>query len=209
MVKKEAINEQRVLLNRISWPKLTELLAEMGPERTAHLCYDHSRLELMTPSAEHERCSKLVESLLLVLADEMNIAIQVTRSALLLRPDLELAIQPQLSCSLSPTAVLHPSAPPDLILEVAFNRSSLDKLPLYANLGIPEVWLYGHSGQQPASSRRLQIYHLHQGQYEKSEISFNFPFLSGPTILQFLDQSDTVGLRPALLLLRDWLQKQN
>jgi Putative restriction endonuclease len=32
--------------------------------------------------------------------------------------------------------------PPDLVIEVDITRSSLDKLPIYAALGIPEVWRY-------------------------------------------------------------------
>ena len=32
--------------------------------------------------------------------------------------------------------------PPDLAIEVDISRSSLNKLSIYADIGVPEVWLY-------------------------------------------------------------------
>jgi Uma2 family endonuclease len=32
--------------------------------------------------------------------------------------------------------------PPDLAVEIEITTSSIDKLDIYASLGVPEVWLY-------------------------------------------------------------------
>ena len=63
------LNEQRVLLPQISWQKFENLLLELGETSTTRFAYNRGRLEMMTPTEEHERCRKLIESLLLVLAD--------------------------------------------------------------------------------------------------------------------------------------------
>ncbi|HEY9779787.1 MAG TPA: Uma2 family endonuclease [Leptolyngbyaceae cyanobacterium] len=38
--------------------------------------------------------------------------------------------------------------PPDLMLEVDFSNSSLNKLPIYTALGVPEIWRYAQGNLQ-------------------------------------------------------------
>lgn len=227
MAKKEIIpNEQRLVLKKISWQKYEQILSEMGGERKAHLTYDRGQLELMTPQEEHQRCSKLIESLLMVLGDELKESLTVRRDATLKHIDLQQAIEPDLCCFRS--RALLQSLPdqslpeqgcsdqncPDLILEIALRQSTIDKLPIYANFGIPEVWRYRSGDDPTVPTRHLEIYHLREHRkipkqpYLLAKTSLNFPFLSAATIQQFLDQSDTLGLMPALKLLRNWLQAQ-
>ncbi|MBW4551641.1 MAG: Uma2 family endonuclease [Aphanocapsa sp. GSE-SYN-MK-11-07L] len=212
--RKPAPNEQRIVLSKVNWAKFEALLLEMGEGRSAHLTYDRGALELMTPLAEHERSSKLVESLLLLLSDELKQPVLVQRSRLLKRFDLQQAVEPDICCFFDPkTSPLSPSAEPtetlpDLIMEVALTHSSLDKLPIYANFAIPEVWRYLSAGERQPTTRYLRIYHLKNQSYTESDRSLHFPFLTAATVLQFLDQSDTFGLMPSLRLLREWLQQQ-
>jgi Uma2 family endonuclease len=205
MPKEPTPNEQRIVLTKISWQKYEALLAEMGASRATHLTYDRGRLELMTPLPEHERSSKLVESLLLVISDELRRSFQVKRPWTLKSLDLQQAVEPDLGCFLD---LSDPAAgdPPDLVMEIALTRSDVDKLPLYASFGVPEVWRYVNTGNKKVATRNLRIYHLQPEGYIEAEKSLNFPFLPASTIVQFLDQSDTLGLMPALRLLRDWLQ---
>jgi Uma2 family endonuclease len=208
--RKPAANEQRVILPKISWQKLELLLQEMGSSRSTHLTYDQGRLELVAPLAEHERSSKLVESLLLLLAEEMKLPIQIKRPLLLKRFDLQQAIEPDLCCYLGQTTDSErPEIRPDLILEISLNPSQLPKLPIYANFAIPEVWRYVNAGGKSKTARQVEIHSLQNQSYREVDRSLNFPFLTAATVLQFLDQSDTLGLIPALRLLRDWLEQQS
>jgi Uma2 family endonuclease len=50
-------------------------------------------------------------------------------------------------------------SPPDLVLEVEYSRSAIDKLRLYAGMGVPEFWRYNGSV--------LRIYTLAGGQYSE------------------------------------------
>jgi Uma2 family endonuclease len=233
MAKKEIIpNEQRLVLKKISWQKYEQILSEMGEERKAHLTYNRGQLELMTPLQEHQRCSKLIESLLMVLGDELKESLTVCRDATLKQIDLQQAIEPDLCCFRGSTLLQsrpdqdhpdqdHPDRDhpdqncPDLILEIALRQSTIDKLPIYANFGIPEVWRYRSGDDPTVPTRHLEIYHLREHRnipnqpYLFAKTSLNFPFLSAETIQQFLDQSDTLGLMPALKLLRSWMQAQD
>jgi Uma2 family endonuclease len=70
--KKNVIAEKRILLKKVTWPKFTEILNELGSDRTVNLTYDRGRLELMTPQNIHDRAQRLLDSLLVVVADEFD-----------------------------------------------------------------------------------------------------------------------------------------
>lgn len=210
-------SEQRVVLDKIRWQKFQDLLTELGAERTARFAYQRGRMEMMTPNEQHERYSKLIESLLLVLADETYLKVVGFNSALLQQPELE--------CAIAPTACFYIShAPemtgkseldlsrdpiPDLVLDIAFTSSAIDKLPIYAALGIPEVWCYtSDNNSKPVPKQELMIYQLQNQQYYPSETSAVFNFLSAARVLEFIEQSDSLGLVQALQLLRAWVQER-
>lgn len=209
-------SEQRIVLDKISWQRFETLLAEMGEERTARFTYDRGRLEMMTPLDEHERCHKLIESLILVLADELQLQVEGYKSPLLLRPDLQLVLEPDTGYYIQHAAQMHnrgsidlgSDPPPDLVLEVTLNKSTINRLPLYAELGVPELWNYTSQPGDEFFKGKLVIYCLEAGRYVPVKQGYAFPFLSADRILQFIDQSDTLGLMSALRTLREWVQGQ-
>jgi Uma2 family endonuclease len=208
-------SEQRIVLEKVSWQKYETLLAEMQQARTSRFTYDRGRLEMMSPLDEHERCHKLIESLILVLADEVGFPLEVYKSPTLLRPDLRIGTEPDTAYYVQHqpevkgkhSLDLMADPPPDLVLEVALNKSSLDKMPIYESLGIPEVWRYISKVGDDFFKGDLQIYCWTGDRYFGSNHSLAFPFLPTTRVLQFIEQSDTLGLASGLRLLRDWLQE--
>jgi len=208
-------SEQRIVLDKVSWQKFETLLTEMGEQRTTRFTYDRGRLEMMTPLDEHERCHKLIESLILVLVDEMQLRVEGYKSPILKRADLKVGTEPDAAYYLQHEAQMRSKASihletdpaPDLILEVMLNKSAIDKLPLYAALGIPEVWRYVSKPGDDFFKGELLLYCLEQGGYIESPQGYAFPFMPASRILQFIDQSDTLGLMTALRFLREWTQE--
>jgi len=169
----------------------------------------------MTPLEEHERCSRLIESLMLVVADEMEVQINSIGSILLKRADLGCVAQPDSSYYLTEKIRsnraeldLNQSPPPDVVVEVAITKSSLDKFAIYAALGLPEVWQYWTTIGDNVLRGNLLIYQLQSGQYVECSTSPTFPFLPAKRVLEFLDQSDKIGLAQALTIFRSWIQAQ-
>lgn len=208
-------SEQRVVLDNVSWQQFENLLTELNDNRSARFCYDQGRLEMMTPTEEHERCRKLIESLLLVLVDETYLKLVTFHDTVLKRRDLKLGVEPDAFFYIQHAARMQTKRSielaqdplPELILEVAFTPSALNKLPLYAALGLPEVWFYkGDFSNQP-QERALQIYQLQGDRYQVSSYSSVFPFLPAARVLEFVEQSDTLGLVNALQVLRAWVQQ--
>ena len=61
---------------------------------------------------------------------------------------------------------------PDLVIEVDVTRTSLDRLKIFAAMGVPEVWR--------STGRSLQFLHLQaDGTYQARTTSRNFPTLHG------------------------------
>ncbi|HEY9700450.1 MAG TPA: Uma2 family endonuclease [Trichocoleus sp.] len=215
MPKKPIATEQRVILPNISWQQFEQLLRELGTERQVRLTYAGGKLEMMTPIEAHERCSKLLESLLIVLAEEMHLPITSIASVLLQQLEYGLATEPDTcyyfqtnSPTRHKTALVMPrDGTPDLVVEIALTKSAIDKLPIYATLGISEVWRYVTTAGDDILKGNLLIYHRQGEDYVEQSHSLNFPFLPADRILQFLEQSDSMSLAAALRVLRSWVQE--
>ncbi|HEY9644392.1 MAG TPA: Uma2 family endonuclease [Coleofasciculaceae cyanobacterium] len=206
--------EKRTILTDISWQKFEDLLVELGAERQTRLTYFRGKLELMTPIAAHERCNKLIESLILILVEELHLPVSQLMPILLKAPELGCAVEPD-ACYYFHTAAMQgqielhlpPDPPPDLLVEVALTKSNLDKLPLYATLGIPEVWRYITTPGADVLKGQLLIYQLQDHHYIERQSSLIFPFLPASRVLQFLEASDSMSLATAIRLLRAWIKE--
>src|SRR5262249_16698573 len=69
--------------------------------------------------------------------------------------------------------------PPDLVVEIDLTHPSLDKLPIYAAMGVPEVWRY--------QRERVLLYRLTGTVYETVEPSVVLPGLPGNGIVHWLE----------------------
>lgn len=220
MAKPPGQTEQRVLLPNVDWQQFETLLTELGPERVARLTLMRDRLEMVTPTPDHERCTRLLESLILVLAEEAGLGVEAIAPALLKRPDIACAVEPNAVYYIGPhqattTLAEHNRGvidltldpPPTLVVEVAMTKSQLDKLGLYETLGIQEVWRYLTKGGDDVLKGELRFYRLHGETLEPATSSQVFPPLTCDRAHQFIEQSDSLGLQKALTLLRDWVHQ--
>ncbi|MBW4418777.1 MAG: Uma2 family endonuclease [Myxacorys californica WJT36-NPBG1] len=215
MAKNPSPSERRVMLPGVSWQQFETLLGELGTSRTARLTYDRDKLEMMTPLEEHDRCNRLIETLLLVVAEEADIPLYCNGSLLLKRADLGRAIQPEGCYSVGSSIAIEKRAeldlervaPPELVVDVAVSSGSLDRLSLYGAMGVPEIWRYTTTVGDDVLKGSLQIYRSQGDRYVESTNSGLFPFLPGAQVLEFLEQSDAIGLAQALIVLRDWINQ--
>lgn len=214
--------EQRLVLPDVSWQQFENLLIELGQDRSARLAYARGKLEMMTPMADHERCRKLLESLILVLGDEVGARIEAIAPVLVIHRELQFCIQPDACYYLHSqftaeqpqetdeilTIELPDQPVPDLLVEVAMTKSVLNKFALCASLGIPELWQYVTTSGEEVLKGQIRIYQLQSQAYVECTHSLAFPFLPPSRVLQFLQHSDTLGLQKAIALLRDWCAQQ-
>ena len=80
--------EQRILLPNASWETYERLLAERKERRSPHFFYDRGVLEIVSPSAEHDRISRVVAALVELLAEEADTNVENVGSTTFKREDL-------------------------------------------------------------------------------------------------------------------------
>jgi Uma2 family endonuclease len=209
MVTTAPSNSQRVMLPNISWQTFETILAEMGDHRAARLAYDQGTLEIMTPLMPHEHNNRLLEHLVFVLAEVLNLNIKSIGSTTCKRPDLLRGVEPDSAFYLQNEPVMRQKRhldlmqdpPPDLVIEVDYTSASIERLPIYLALGVPEVWRY----DEPI----MQIYQLRGGVYVPCDVSPTFANLPLTTeIPRFLAESLNMGKIPMIKSFRNWLSQK-
>ncbi len=91
--------------------------------------------------------------------------------------------------------------PPDLWIEVDNRASSKGKLPVYAALGVPEVWRY-RSGR-----KTLAFLRLNGDVYEPIDRSLALPALTPALVLEALGLGENKIDSEWMPLLRDWVAR--
>jgi Uma2 family endonuclease len=150
--------EGRVTLRNVSW-ETYERLVEEDPGRSApRFFYDRGVLEIVSPSFEHEQIARVIASLVEELSVELDVDVVSAGSTTFKHEDLSRGFEPDASFYFPDNAARvrgkrrisldAGDPPPDLVVEVDITSPSASKLPIYARLGVAEVWR--HDGDRLA-----------------------------------------------------------
>jgi Uma2 family endonuclease len=192
----------------VPWEEYEELVDDhLGDFHGVRICYDHGRMEIMSPSSDHENFKELITALVRVLADETGLALESLGSTTYKQEWRASGVEPD-GCSYVHNAAriighridLKTDPPPDIVVEVDISHESTRKLAIYAGMGVPELWRY--DGQQ------VYIYQLLDHRYVEITASQTFPMISSDGLTRFLEQSKTAGQTAALKSFRTWLRAQ-
>src|SRR5262245_20806696 len=208
MVAPQRTIDQFVVLRNVSWETFERLLADHQDSAGVRLYYDNGMLEIKVPSAKHEEPNRTLALLIEVLAEEMNLDLRRLGSTTFKRYDLLKGFEPDSSFYIQnaeaitgkDTLDLMIDPPPDLIIEVDITSDSLDKFPIFAGLGIPEVWR--------CNDEMVTIYKLEGDSYVTAEHSRTFPSLTGELATQFLVESVQIKSTTWLRRVREWARAQ-
>jgi Uma2 family endonuclease len=187
-----------ILLYGVRWETYESLLADMQDSHAAHFAYDQGTLEIMAPSHEHESLKHVIAMLVEVLAGEMEMGIHGAGSTTFRRQDLAKGFDPD-ECFYIEHAErvrgkkqidLAQDLPPDLVIEIDITGPSLNKFPIFAALGIPEVWR--HDGA------RVAIFTLVDDVYVERAESLVLPKVTSAILTELIDAGSQLR-RPAWL----------
>jgi len=159
-----ASEEQRILLEGISWERFEQLSACFQDTRSVRLTYLDGRLEILSPvGQEHENRKQSISYLLEAYLDLKGIRFYGRGGFTLKKPE-RAAGEPDESYCIGTDKPL-----PDLVVEVVVTSDTLSKLPLYQALAIPEVWIWRRDD--------LEVYCLEGDSYRRSRGSRLLPDL--------------------------------
>lgn len=198
--------EQKLILRNISWETYESLLADHADSSAPRFTYDKGALEITSPSPDHERANRAISLLVEVLAEELNLDVENLGSTAFKREDLERGFEPD-SCFYIQNRsriqgkskidlMIDPA--PDLVIEIDITSPSINKFPIYAEIGVPEIWRY--------DGKALTILELAEQDYIERENSLAFPRVTSDDLTRFLKESKTVSRTVWLRSLRSWIQ---
>jgi len=199
--------EQRIVLENISWEMYESLLAAHRDRSTPRFVYDRGRLEIMSPSPEHEQLKETVVLLVNAVAEGLNLDTVGLGSTTFRREDLDRGFEPD-GCFYIQSVEhvkgkndldLKIDPPPDLVIEIDITSPSIKKIPIFARLGVPEVWRY--------DGQRWSILTLDGAEYVELAESRVLPGLTCAMITDFLEESRTMRRPEWLRRVRQWAQQ--
>ena len=195
-------------LRHVTWQEYEELLDQVGEASGLRISYDNGTLQVMTLSPEHENYARFFEGLMTLIRIRLRVNIRSFGSSTMKKRRKAKGTEPD-ACFYVQTAALignrlqldfATDPPPDVAVEVDLHHQSLSKFPIYAALGVPEVWRY--DGQQ------LTIHLLQENDYVAAPQSQALPLLTAQRLTEFLTRLREEGDFPALLAFDEWLQSQ-
>ena len=196
-------------MDDVSWNDYEDLLADLGESSHMRVFYDRGRMEIMSPASMHERPKNVINRLISTLSDELDIEIESLGSTTYKAELKARGAEPDDSFYIQNASAvmgkdenldLAHDPPPDLVVEIDRSSSSLNRFPIYAGLGVPELWRVHH--------RQVRIWLLTGEEYEESTHSRAFPFLTADAISEFLEKGITESSRKAAQAFREWVRQQ-
>ena len=198
-----------VVLHCVPWEMYTQLLDVFAEKRGVRLAYDNEELEIMAPSLDHDFGDRILADLVKILAEELGRPYRPGGQTTLRRRKKLKGIEAddvfwiehaaQLAGVRKLDLRIHP--PPDLAVEVDVSHSSLNRLRIYAALGVPEVWrLEGDT---------LTFYVLAGKQYAPASQSRAFPIVAPTDLVPFVQRARAAGDEiPVLRDFRAWVRQR-
>jgi Uma2 family endonuclease len=201
-------SQGRIVIHGVDWGDYEKMLQIIG-ERHIHVTYDEGTMEVRTPSQRHGQATQLLGFFVPLLAEELEVDDEPLGMTTWKRPDMEKGLESDQCYYIRNEAIvwqkdeldLEVDPPPDLAIEVDITSSSLDRMAIYAELRVPEVWRY--DGQR-VTMYRLQPDH----RYQACETSLSFPGLRPADVERFLELGRTTAKRAWSRAIREWVRNE-
>jgi Uma2 family endonuclease len=198
-----------LVLVGVSWQEYGKFLRAFEGRRATRLTYDRGVLEIMSPRHEHETDVDFLGCLAVTLTEEMGLPRKAGGSTTFRRRKKRRGLEPDRSYWIASEPLvrgkreidLRKDPPPDLAIEVDVTSSSLDRMAIYASLGVPEVWRMDDAG--------LSFHVLGpDGKYAPSPRSKSFPLVAPADLTRFLAMRAQMDENAVVQQFRAWFRQQ-
>lgn len=198
-------DQQHLVMDNVSWSFYESFLEQVG-ERPLRVTFHRGRMEMMAPLAEHESPTGAIARLLEAMTVALGIEMDKFRSTTFRREDAQAGLEPD-ECYYLNNAdrvrgmkrfdpEIHPA--PDLAIEIDITSRSIPRQPIYAALGVPELWRFDGS--------KLFVLLLQGTMYRQVEKSPNFPFLPMDQFTQYVHRMTRESQTSVILEFQRWVR---
>jgi Uma2 family endonuclease len=197
-----------IVVPGIDWHGYGQIL-QVFDDRRIHVTYDRGTMEVRRPSQRHEQSAQLFGFFVLQVADEMDVDYEPLGMTTWKRPDMEKGLEADQCYYILHAAIvrqkdeldLEIDPPPDLAIEIDITSSSLNRMAIYAELRVPELWRY--------DGESLVMYQLQpDGQYRPCATSLSFPGLRPEEVVRLIERGRTIPKRQWAREIRDYVRAE-
>lgn len=196
-------------MHDISWRTYESLLEDSVGSPGTRLTYDNGTLEIMVVYIGHEDPNSVLRNIVVTTASETRQDWFGSGSITLKRSELLKGCEPDSSFYFRNAAALRKlrgnrnldlqiDPPPELVIEVDITRSSLPRFPIFAAIGVAEVWRY--------DGERVRFYALETGTYQEVEASIVLPPMTATQATRFLELSTQLSAPEWEDAVREWVR---
>ena len=186
-----------VVLNDVSWDFYLRTLEEVSTG--TRVTFDKGKMEIMSPvSYKHDRYKKLIARMLESWCERHDQPLSPAGSLTLKRDEIQRGLEPD------EAYFIHAKAPdadtemldlsifqgPDLVIEVDITTHSINKEPLYLELGAEEIWVW--------DDQSLRIRVNQAGRFVDSTTSRLLPAFPVALFIEHLRQSKSLDPSQAI-----------
>ncbi len=141
---------ERVILHGISWKTYERILDEHEEVGNRHFAYNEGDLEIMVLGYEHEKFKQDLSELVTEIARILEIDYQGAASTTFRRESKKKGFEGDATFYFKNAEMLRKKTKidlskdpaPELVIEIDITHGSLPKFPIFADLGIEEVWRF-------------------------------------------------------------------
>lgn len=198
-----------VIFHGVSWDDYLAVL-RMAGDGPVRVTFDRGRMELRMPTLAHDDDSHLLGRIVDTVTEELGVRVKPGGSTTHKRHDLDRGAEPDRCFWLAENAArmagrrqldLARDPAPDLVIEVDVTSSAVPRLPIFAAMGVPEVWHLTGAG--------LRFLHLQpDGSYTPRSDSLAFPMLTAGFAEALLERARVEEDLSWIRDLRDQLRAQ-
>jgi Uma2 family endonuclease len=198
----------RLVLRHVDWKTYARLVRIFAERPAVRLTYDQGKLEIMSPLVVHDASADFLGQMVVVMTEELRMPRKAGGSTTLRRRQLLKGLEPDRCYWIANEAAIRGKTrldlavdpPPDLAIEVDVTSSSLNRMGIYAALGVPEVW------RMEGGQLTFQV--LATGQYSTASHSRTFPMITPADLMSFLAMLNGQDEMNVLLQFRAWFRQR-
>lgn len=199
---------QRVILRGISWETYEKILADNEDASSPHFAYCDGVLEIMVLGYQHETLKVRLSELITEIARILEIDYEGAASTTFRQEKKKKGFEGDSSFYFKNADVvrgkkeinLSVDPAPELVIEIDITHGSLPKFPIFAGIGVEEVWRF--------DGKKTKFYRLQKDDYQEVSESVCLPNVNSQTVTQLLFAAQQMKRSEWLKLVHESVKKK-
>ena len=198
--------EERFVLHNVTWETYEQLLKNYESFSAPRFTYDQGDLEIVRPSIPHEAASDILRLFVNIICEERELDVRGLGLTTHKRADFLKGVEPDGCFYIQNVEAItgvedldltvHP--PADLVIEADISHPSLARFPIYAALGVPEIWHFQNG--------EVRFFGLREGQYNRLTYSSALPGIPSDVVTRFVNEAGAMKRPLWLREVREWIR---